>query len=544
MQQIRTIIAVVLSMAVFYVYYTFIDPPKAPPLQPTTQTQQVVPAEEQKKSVDVPLSSSSLPVAPAKSGSEFVLENEKVKLVLNSVGAQIRHVFLKKYPKGEEAKHEWVDLADAGTGLGGISFSKVLKDFDAEYAVVSAETNKSQVVFSALLGDLEVKKIFRSQSNSPYGFEMEVQVQNKGGQKLDLEPQFWMVRQQKLEQKGGFFSFIKGPPDMISPVGLVAGAIKQELDTKKISGFNALTGEVAWAGFGDRYFLTSFISRQTSSNILTSFLVTEDNKLYSSFTYGALGLAPGETLNRKLGFYLGPKLRTELQSFGVGLEKCVDYGWFGLIAVPLLWLLVSLEKVLGNWGLAIIALTFIVKMILHPVNKKSMESMKAMQKLQPRMKEIQQKYKGDREKLNMEMMTMFKSHKVNPMGGCLPMILQMPIYIALYKVLWNAIELYRAPFFGIYHDLSMPDPYFVGPFLLGVLFFLQQKLTPSSASMDPAQQKMMQFMPLMFTVFMVFLPAGLIMYILVNTLMSVIQQYMIHREISFWDLLTGKRPAA
>ena len=164
--------------------------------------------------------------------------------------------------------------------------------------------------------------------------------------------------------------------------------------------------------------------------------------------------------------------------------------------------------------------------------------MKAMQLLQPKLQEIKKRYPDDKPKQNDEVMKLFKTHKVNPLGGCLPMLLQMPIYIALYKVLWNAIELYHSPFLW-YRDLSAPDPYFIAPILLGLFMFLQQKLTPS-ATTDPAQQKMMLIMPVMFSAFMLFLPVGLVIYIFVNTFMSVLQQFMMQRDLSFKDLLTGK----
>ena len=221
----------------------------------------------------------------------------------------------------------------------------------------------------------------------------------------------------------------------------------------------------------------------------------------------------------------------------MSLEKSVDYGYLGFFCIPILWLLIFFQKILSNWGLAIIALTFFIKMILHPVNKKSMESMKAMQKLQPKLKEIREKYKDNREKQNQEMMLLFKSYKVNPMSGCLPLVLQMPIYFALYKVLWSAIELYHAPFFWFYKDLAAPDPYFISPVLLSVVMVLQQKYNPQASTMDPAQQKMMMFMPIMFSVFLIFLPFGLVLYIFFNMLVSFIQQYMIHEEVTFLDLL-------
>jgi len=547
MSQLRMILAVLLSMVVFFIYYTYIEPPvskvASPQASQSTNDQSVV------KSVEKVIPADTLPAAELKNGffpnqnqkgEQWNLENDQVKLIVDSFGGRIDSVYLKSYPEGE--KNDVVNLVDQGGGLGGLSFTSSINDFGVSYVLNKAESSKTQLVLEGQLDAFSIKKIYRMDALSVYGFEQEFIIENKSNMALDIEPQFWMSRHQKeAEHDAGMFSFLSGPPDLVHPLGLVAGKVLTETDPKKLGNFGPLMGDVAWSGFGDRYFLASFISRQSSQNSLVRFLSPDGQRLYATFTYGSLGLGVGETLNRKIGFYLGPKLRSVLQGYGVGLEKSVDYGWFSFVAVPLLWFLVTIQKVVGNWGISIIVLTFIVKLLLHPVNKKSMQSMKAMQKLQPKMKELQTKYKNDREKLNLEMMALFKSHSVNPMGGCLPMLMQMPIYISLYKVLWNAIELYRVPFFGIYKDLSAPDPYFIAPIVLGILFFLQQKLTPTSASMDPAQAKVMQFMPLMFTAFMIFLPAGLLLYIIVNTLMSVIQQYMIHRDLSFMDLLTGKR---
>ncbi|OGQ38543.1 MAG: hypothetical protein A2W61_01970 [Deltaproteobacteria bacterium RIFCSPLOWO2_01_44_7] len=168
--------------------------------------------------------------------------------------------------------------------------------------------------------------------------------------------------------------------------------------------------------------------------------------------------------------------------------------------------------------------------------------MKGMQALQPRLKEIREKYGKDKERMNTETMQLFKAHKINPMGGCLPMLLQIPIYIALYNVLWNSVELYHAPFFWFYKDLSAPDPYLITPILLGITMFIQTKMTPS-ASADPAQQKIMMIMPIMFSGFMIFLPMGLVVYILVNTGMTILQQWMYKNDIRFRDLLRGRLPA-
>ena len=189
--------------------------------------------------------------------------------------------------------------------------------------------------------------------------------------------------------------------------------------------------------------------------------------------------------------------------------------------------------------MAILLLTIFVKVLMNPLTIKSMKQMKEMQRLQPRLAELKEKFKNDKQRLNMETMQLFKSHKVNPMGGCLPMLLQMPIYISLYKVLYNSIEIYHAPFFGFYKDLSAPDPWFILPILLGVSMVLQQKMTPSPSA-DPAQQQMMMLMPVMFTAFMLFLPLGLVLYIFVNTAMSVTQQWMYRKDIRWRDILRGR----
>jgi YidC/Oxa1 family membrane protein insertase len=249
-------------------------------------------------------------------------------------------------------------------------------------------------------------------------------------------------------------------------------------------------------------------------------------------------LSQGE-VRQKFAVYVGPRDRQNLMLVGGSLEKAIDYGWFSFIAIPILYLLKFFYGIIRNYGIAIIILTVFVKLLLNPLTKYSMKSMKEMQKLQPKMKELKEKYKDNRERLNMETMQLFRAHKVNPMSGCLPMLLQLPIYIALYKVLWNAIELYKAPFVFFYKDLSAPDPYLIMPIALGIFMWLQQKFTPS-ASADPAQAKMMQIMPIMFTAFMLFLPSGLVLYILVNTVMSVIQQWMMNNDIKFRDLIKGR----
>ena len=229
--------------------------------------------------------------------------------------------------------------------------------------------------------------------------------------------------------------------------------------------------------------------------------------------------------------YAGPKDLDYLAAAApeAGLDGAVDFWIVGFLAQPMIFFLKLFHGVIPHWGVAIILLTILVKLLLLPLTHKSFQSMQAMQKLKPDMEELKKKYGTDKQKLNQEMMALYKRHKVNPLGGCLPLLLQMPIYIALYRSIYASVELYQAPLFGWIGDLSAPDPYYVLPILLGASMFLQQKLAPTAVDSRQARM-MMYFMPIMFTVFMLFLPSGLVLYIFVNTLLTMVQQLMIKKK--------------
>jgi YidC/Oxa1 family membrane protein insertase len=237
---------------------------------------------------------------------------------------------------------------------------------------------------------------------------------------------------------------------------------------------------------------------------------------------------------------MGPKEIKTLKAANPKLAKAVNFGWFDVIAQPLLVCLKFFHRFLHNYGLAIILLTVLIKILFWPLTHKSYVSMQAMKKLQPKMAKIREKYKDDKEKMNQEIMQMYRTHKVNPMGGCLPMLLQIPVFFALYRVLYSSIAMRHAPFLWWINDLSAPDRLYVGftiPYLgglpvltllMGISMFVQQKMTPTSA--DPRQEKMMLMMPVVFTVFFVNFPSGLVLYWLVNNILSIGQQYYINKK--------------
>lgn len=227
-------------------------------------------------------------------------------------------------------------------------------------------------------------------------------------------------------------------------------------------------------------------------------------------------------------FYAGPKAIDILKSLDPELAGVIDLGFFEMIGQPLLYIMKAFHGWVGNWGFAIIMLTLMVRFCVLPFNLMSAKSMKAMQKAQPAIQALRDKHKDDPMKLNQEMMSTMKQHGANPMGGCLPMLIQIPVFFALYRVIGSSVELYNSPFIGWIHDLSAHDPFYVLPVLMSVFMFIQQKITPST--MDPAQAKIMLFLPLVFSIFMLQLPAGLTLYMVVSTLFGIIQQYFIMRD--------------
>jgi len=237
-----------------------------------------------------------------------------------------------------------------------------------------------------------------------------------------------------------------------------------------------------------------------------------------------------KTISIPLRTYFGPKELEVLRQVEPTLDHTVDFGWFTLFAYPLLKILKWLHQFVQNYGVSIIILTLLLKLITYPLTYKSMKSMKKMSKLQPQLQKIKEKYKDDKETLQRETLTLMRSQGANPVAGCLPMLIQMPIFFALYRVLYSSIELYHAPFALWIRDLSSKDPFYVTPVLLSGTMFVQQKLTPSTAT-DPAQQKMMQFMPLIFGVMMINLPSGLTIYMLVNALAGIVQQMILNKKL-------------
>lgn len=271
---------------------------------------------------------------------------------------------------------------------------------------------------------------------------------------------------------------------------------------------------------------------RTGSNVAKSRSSVADLTLYDALLTSEIrDLAPGAEKSFSFDLYTGPKSKSALSGFPEKqLDKNIDFGFFAVIAWPLYYFLSWCNGQLGNWGLAIIALTVVLKIVLYPLTEKAFIAGKKMQKIQPELNALKEKFKDDRQAQQREMMAIMSQKGVNPMSGCLPILPQLPIFFGLNAVLLHTFELRHAPFAGWLTDLTDKDPLYVTPALMAVLMYVQQKLTPSPASMDPAQQKMMQWLPVIFAVFMLTYPSGLVLYIITNTVLSLIQQQWIMKK--------------
>ena len=290
----------------------------------------------------------------------------------------------------------------------------------------------------------------------------------------------------------------------------------------------SLSAAGGWSGMIQHYFASAWIPPADQENHFYTKALNDSKYVIGSYSSDTTVAANSETVF-KSQLFAGPKIQPVLEATAPGLELTVDYSWLTVIAKPIYWLLNKIHGFVDNWGLAIIGVTFIIKALFFKLSKASYQSMAKMRKIQPKLKELQERYADDRQKFNAEMMTMYKREKVNPLGGCLPVMVQIPVFISLYWVLIETVELRQADFILWIQDLSAQDPFYLLPILYGITMKIQQGLNP--APIDPLQAKVMKLFPVIFTVFFLFFPSGLVVYWICNNSLSIIQQWYITKHI-------------
>ncbi|MBF0164425.1 MAG: membrane protein insertase YidC [Magnetococcales bacterium] len=311
------------------------------------------------------------------------------------------------------------------------------------------------------------------------------------------------------------------PADFEGPMGYLDGARVQHVYEELKKQDQRTNAQEGWTGFSDKYFLAAVVPDQGSG--MKKFYFDFDDPTHRvGVVAGKQELQPGAKLEKSTRLFIGPKEIRNLETLGLKLERSIDYGWFHFLAVPLVKILLFFNDYIHNYGIAIILLTVIIKILFFPLATKSYRSMNAMKKLAPKLEEIKKLYSHDKAMMQQETMRMYQENKVNPLGGCLPIVVQIPVFFALYKVLFLSVEMRQAPLFLWIHDLSIMDPYYVLPILMGISMFIQTKMNPAPA--DPVQAKVMLFLPVVFTFMFLSFPAGLVLYWLVNNVLSIAQQ--------------------
>ena len=520
----RTLIAIILSIIILVGYqFLFPTPPQKQPV--TGQTKE----EKKESKLQEPVKPVSVPVSkPAVSPleeKEVRIETGLYSATLSSIGGTIKKWELKKYKdkdglsvvlqQGQSVYQPLSIGSQNNFNLAKVSFRISGKDLKLD-----ENTSTGTIVFEYATSESSIRRTYTFYNDS-YKVDLKDEVAGL--------PEYWITT-------GTDFGIHdkKDTSVHLGPV-LLKDAEKVEFDAKKLNEAPSYQGRLKWIAQEDKYFFSAIVP------------VTQMDEAKAWKVQDASVIAfKGKSGINNFIVYAGPKEHDNLKKLNVGLEHIIDFGFFSIISRPLFWLMKLFYNFMGNYGWAIVLLTIVTRIPFIPLLNKSQASMKKMQDIQPKMAEIKEKYKKDPQKMQKETMELYKKHKVNPLGGCLPMLLQVPVFFALYNILSVAIELRGAPFMLWITDLAGPDTLFghipswfpliggfaVGPLpiAMGITMVIQQKMTPSSA--DPAQQKLMMLMPIIFTFMFLNFASGLVLYWLVNNILSIIQQFHVNRKLA------------
>jgi YidC/Oxa1 family membrane protein insertase len=577
----RAIYAILLTFFIIigwtFLQSKFFPPPPSKPQPQEVKKEQVTPTEktaEKKVSGETRLAKEKAPgkpkVIPPK---EVSVETQNYWAVFTSEDARLKHFRLKKYEdrveessltikliqfvqsilgkKEEEPKKPVpLDLVNTGEEEGlplGLTFNESGSspstgnwEVDREQLRLLTSGEKGEVIFTKSLEN-GLKVIKRYQFNSDqYTIGMEVEMENNSSREITSQLGLqWIGRielvklaDEENKDYGLKYAFIKNQKVEKKDLGgsSTSGCIpgcgtkKRSIEPFEFSD----KGELKWFAFEGEYFTALLISPPSEKSLSLSVKGGEKNLLKANMINTPVSIPPKQAMKIPYRIYLGPKDEDQLKGLGVGAEKLVDFGFFTIVAKPLLWFLRLTHTVTKNFGIDIIILSILIKIVFLPLTQISFKSMKEMQKVQPEMTRLKEQYKNDKARLQQEIMLLYKRRKINPMSGCLPMLIQIPVFIALYNALQYTIEMRHAPFFFWMKDLAAKDPIYITPLIMGATMVIQQKMTPTAA--DPTQAKMFMLMPVMFTFLFLSFPSGLVIYWLINNVLSIAHQYYLNKK--------------
>jgi YidC/Oxa1 family membrane protein insertase len=496
--------------------------------------------------ISTPGDADALPAAPGEPAVETAVQAAPVVRVTTDVleveistrGGTLERATLKNYPVAKDRPDTLVQLLSTDPdnlgliesglrALDGAPEATHLSTFDAprdSYDLGGAEDMVVVLSWTDPAG-IVVEKRYRFSKGS-YVIHLE-QVVTNGSAAAWRGAEYLRIKRYSRAQERSMFDV-----DSYSFAGPIVydGEKSQKLKRDDLldDGTYEYSATQGWLGAIQHHFVTAVVPPAGED---FKFQVAVKGGISTSSTIGrnVTTVAPGNSETFTATLFVGPKLQSQLEEIDKSLKLTVDYGWLTIISQPLFWLLSFVHGFVANWGVAIILVTFLIKLAFYKLTESSGRSMAKMRNLQPRMKALQDRYKDDRQALSQAMMDLYKREKVNPAAGCLPILIQMPFFLAFYWVLLESVEMRQAPFALWITDLSTRDPYFILPLIMGAAMFMQQKLNPAPA--DPVQAKVMQIMPIMFTVFFAFFPSGLVLYWVTNTLLSIAQQWKINTVV-------------
>jgi YidC/Oxa1 family membrane protein insertase len=540
----KTILAFVLSLAVLIVWSVLFAPQPAqktdsPAKEGTAPSQPAPTASPQPVPSAQKMEKPAEPAAVKAEAKEVTVETPLYRAVFSSTGASIKSFKLKKYRLTADLDSPLVEMVHGQAPLVAIQFDPsgkndpgpVVYHVDENSLILEAGASPRELTFCGTTPEgLQLQQTFRIDPDQ-YAIEHGFTVSNP------LEKPVEGILKARIsnlppKESTSYYSFIG--------TSLLLNNKYEETASTDLKTERSVSGLIAWISHQEDYFMTAFVPEaESQSNYLARMLTS--GVLEQAWSAAQPPIPPGNQFSTRSTLYMGPRDLDLLKVIGRKLDLAIDFGWTDIIAKPLLYLLKFFNQYMGNYGIAIILLTILIKILFWPLTHKSYKSMKEMQKIQPLMAKIREKYKDNREMMNKEMMSLYKTYKVNPMGGCLPMVIQIPVFFALFRILGNSIELRHAPFVLWINDLSAPDRLFHLPFtiplmtppsgipvltlLMGASMFIQQKMTPTPG--DPTQAKIMLLMPVIFTFMFINFPSGLVLYWLVNNVLSIGQQYRI-----------------
>ncbi|CAM3755228.1 membrane protein insertase YidC [Polynucleobacter antarcticus] len=500
-----------------------------------------------KVDVPAPIQTAAAPViakAPGintgaiETAEKFVLQNDTLVLEISASGANVVEAKLLKELTVEKKPVELFQYTPnhkyiARSGLIALGNTD-LPNHTSTFKLIQSgkdETGRPFIVLGSERSGVKLEKTFSLNPKS-YVVDVDHRVIQTASNSNPLVLYTELVRDASQEQKIGPFDGAFSASTFTGPAVYTEKEKFNKLEFSAIDK-NKITiptqvaaGEPAWIAMVQHYFASAWIPNDKSARDIYAGKI--DNNLYRIGMQVPLGIvAPGAGVVEKVRLFVGPQEESVLETIAPGFALLKDYGYLTILAKPIFWLLENIHDYVGNWGWSIILLTILIKLVFFPLSAASYKSMARMKEVQPRLLVMREQYKGEPQKLNQAMMEMYKKEKINPIGGCLPVVIQIPVFIALYWVLLSSVEMRNAPWIGWIQDLSVPDPYYILPVVMAASMYVQTKLNPTPA--DPIQAKVMMYMPLVFSIMFFFFPAGLVLYWVVNNLLSIAQQWQINQ---------------